>query len=59
MKTIKKQANFRLPEPLLEELREIAERADKPQSEIVREAVKDKIAELTATYRQKEIALQS
>lgn len=60
MKTQKRQANFRLPETLLDELREVAEQTDRPQSEIVREAVKEKIADLAQSFEPKrEIALQS
>lgn len=48
MKQDKKLVNFRISESLADELREVAEHKDIPQSQIVRDAVKEKVRELKA-----------
>ncbi len=46
MKQETKQANFRLPENLLSELKEAADESDVTQSVIVREAVSEKLEQI-------------
>ena len=48
MKKPTKQANFRLPEHLLEELQEVAETLDTTQTEIVKKGVERRIKEIKA-----------
>jgi len=45
-KTKKIQANYRLPESLLQELKEVATATDQPQSAIVYDALREKLADL-------------
>lgn len=52
-----KQANYRLPETLLNDLREVAEETQMPQSLIVRAGVQEKINRLkTQIQRRKQKA---
>lgn len=52
-----KQANYRLPETLLNDLREVAEETQMPQSLIVRTGVQEKINRLkTQIQRRKQKA---
>lgn len=46
MKQEIKQANFRLPEDLLNDLREVADNEQVSQTVIVREAISDKVDEI-------------
>lgn len=46
MKADKKLINFRIPENLADDLKEVSDGLDVPQSQIVRDAVKEKVAEL-------------
>lgn len=48
MKEEKKMVNFRVSEALAEDLREASEILEIPQSQIVREAVKEKVAAIKA-----------
>lgn len=45
------QVSYRFPEPLVVDLREVAEIAGIPQSLIVREGLKDKLRRLKACIR--------
>jgi Arc/MetJ-type ribon-helix-helix transcriptional regulator len=46
MKPDKKLINFRIPEPLADDLKEVSDGLDMSQSQIVRDAVREKVAEL-------------
>lgn len=46
MKTDKKMINFRIPENLADDLKEVSDALDVPQSQLVRDAVRDKVAEV-------------
>lgn len=60
MKQETKQANFRLPEELLIELKEVADRSEVSQTVIVCEAVKEKVSELKLKIQSNnDLALQS
>lgn len=46
MKQDKKLVNFRISETLAEELKEVSEAYELPQSQVVRDAVREKVAEM-------------
>lgn len=51
-----KQINFRLPEPLIAELKRIAEAKNESQTSIVQKAVEHKIAQYDTHLKRKEAA---
>lgn len=53
------QANYRLPEGLLDELREVAEEVDMSQSLIVRTGIEEKISKLRSQIKRKKAERQA
>ena len=51
-----KQANFRLPEQLLEDLREVSKKDKDSQADIARKGIADKVKKLKKKYQIETVA---
>jgi predicted DNA-binding protein len=57
MKTAKKLTNVRLSDDLIQDLKEVSEQTELSQSQIIREAIKEKVAALKETLNEPDLAV--